>query len=148
MRFEYKISNTLNPGLRDAKKRVNISLWFILNIKIESHMTSVCTAFFNCRLFQNPSDDTPPIFFSIKTSHAPNLNKELDPLAPYPPYLVVPMQKYWKCALVMLWSMHISNIAAQFRLVSKELMQNDSIFEPSCHATMVQKCCHFASTPR
>ena len=43
---------------------------------------------------------------------------------------MVPMQKNWKSALAMLWSMQILNVAAQFRLASKELMQNDTIYDP------------------
>ena len=51
--------------------------------KSESHMTAVCTAFSDCRSFQNLSDDTSPILSSIKTSHAPNWSKELEPLSSY-----------------------------------------------------------------
>ena len=105
--------------------------------KSESHMTSVCTAFSNCCSFQNPLDDTSPILSSIKISHAPNQSKKLDPLAPNTNLLMVPMQQNYKFELIMLWIMHISNVAAQFRLASEEFMQNDTIYYPLSHGKMV-----------
>ena len=96
--------------------------------KSESHITAVYTAFYDCGYFQNPSDDTSPILSSTKISRAPNWSKYLEPFALSPPLLMVTMHKNWKLALVMIWSMHISNVAAQFRLASEELMQNDTIY--------------------
>ena len=90
----------------------------LMTQKSESHMNAVCTACSNCGSLQNPSYDTSPILSSIKTSHAPNQSKELEPFAPSPFLLMVPMQWNWKCALVMLWSMLISNVAPQFWLAS------------------------------
>ena len=37
----------------------------------------------------------------------------------------------------MLWSMHILNVAAEFRSASRELMQNDTIYEPLSRGKMV-----------
>ena len=105
--------------------------------KSESHMTAVCTAFSNCRSFRNLFDDTLLISSSIWTSHAPNQSKELDPFAPYPTLLLVPTQQNWKCALTMLWGMHISNVSGQFRLASEEFMQNDTIYNTLSHGNMV-----------
>ena len=115
--------------------------------KSESHMTSVCTAFSNCCSFQNPLDDTSPILSSIKISHAPNQSKKLDPLAPNTNLLMVPMQQNYKFELIMLWIMHISNVAAQFRLASEEFMQNDTIYYPLSHGKMVLRAPSDSSIP-
>ena len=50
---------------------------------------------------------------------------------------MVPMQKNWKCSLVMLWSMHISNVATQSWLASEEFMQNDTIYDALSRGNMV-----------
>ena len=105
--------------------------------KSESRMIAVCTALSDCRLFQNSFDDTSPILSSIKISHAPNRSKELDPFAIFPPLIIVPMQQNSKCALIMLWSMHILNVAAQFWLGIEEFMQNDTIYDPLSRGNMV-----------
>ena len=105
--------------------------------KSESNMTAVCTAFSNCGSFQNTLDDTSMILSLIKKSHVPNRSIQLHPLVPSTPLLMVPMQKNWKFALIMLCSMHISNAAAQFRLASEEFMQNDTIYDPLLCGKMV-----------
>ena len=105
--------------------------------KSDSHMTAVCTTFSNCRSFQTPSYDTSPILSSIKTSPAPNQSEELDPFESSPPLLLIPTQRNWKFTLVMLWSMHISNFAAQLQLASEEFMQNDTIYYPILREKMV-----------
>ena len=105
--------------------------------KSDSHMNAVCTAFSNCGSLQNPLDYTSPISSFIGTSHAQNWRKELEPFSSYLPLLLVPTQRSWKCAPTMLWGMHISNFAAQFRLASEEFMQNYTIYDPLLHGNMV-----------
>ena len=105
--------------------------------KSDSRMTTVCTAFSDCYYFRNPLDVTSLISSSIGTSHAPNWSKELDPFASSTPLILVPMQQNWKYALTMIWGMHISNFSAQFRLASKEFMQNDTVYDPLSHVNMV-----------
>ena len=60
--------------------------------KIDSHMTAICSVLSNCGSFLNPPDETSPILFLIKTSHAPNWSKELDPFSQSPPLLMVTIQ--------------------------------------------------------
>ena len=100
-------------------------------------MTVVCNSLSDYGSFQNPLDGNLPILSLIETSHAPNKSKYLDPVVTSPPLLMVPKQKNWKCALIMIWSMHIYNVAAKFRLASGEFMQNDTIYNPLSRDKMV-----------
>ena len=113
--------------------------------KSDSHMNTVFTAFSNCGSFQNPFDDTSPILSLIKKSHAPNQSKELDPFAPSHPLIMVPMQQNCKCALIMLCNMHISNVAAQFWLASKDFMKNDTVYDPLLCGKMVLHASSYSS---
>ena len=88
-------------------------------------------------LYEILLDDTLPILSLINTSHAPNRSEELEPFASSPTLILFPKQRNWKCALILLWSMHISNFAAQFRLANEEFMQNDTIHDPLLHGKMV-----------
>ena len=100
-------------------------------------MTAVYTAFSNWRYFQNPLDETSPTSSSIGTFYAPNWSKELDPFTSSTPLQLCTTQQKWKYALTMLWGMHISNFAAQFRLAREEFMQNDNIYDILSHGKMV-----------